>query len=375
MMNHQLKREKPLFVQQLIPSKMAGLSLIELMIAMLLGIILTLGATQVYLGTSQSYRLTDAIAHGQENIRFVSSMMQRDVRSAGGLACLQSAGEVDDKLNLARVVPVGDGVLGWEAAGTGIGAAYNAVDSVAAGSGDWTEGSGAGTFPVEITGEVVKATDVLIVNSVQTLPVDVTGSTAAQINLGAASGLPEGQVVLAVTDDCSAGELFQNTATDGDSSVSIAGGASAPGNAAPASFDLAYGTEARIASYSTVAYYIGVRNDASGNSTPVLYRQRLDARAEGPQELVAGVESMQILYGLSSGVLKRADSYTTADNVTSWEDVVSVRVAFVVRSENGANSEKLQRVFNLLGTEVTTLEDRRARLVATSTIGLRNRLE
>lgn len=375
MMSYQFKREKPLFVQQLMPSKMAGLSLIELMIAMLLGIILTLGATQVYLGTSQSYRLTDAIAHGQENIRFASSMMQRDVRSAGGLACLQSAGDVDDKLKPARVVPVGDGVLGWEASGTGIGASHTAVDSVVTGAGDWSEGSGTGTFPAEITDEVVKGTDVLIVNSVQTSPVDiVAGSTTTKITMDAASGMQKGQLVLAVTDDCSAGELFQNTGDEGDSFVSIAAGGSAPGNDA-ATFDLTYGTNARIASYSTVAYYIGVRNDASGFSTPVLYRQRLDAEPESPQELVAGVESMQVLYGVSSGVLKRADSYTTADNVASWEDVVSVRVAFIVRSENGANSEKLKRVFNLLGTEVTTLEDRRARLVSTSTIGLRNRLE
>ncbi len=370
MMKYQSTGNKQLCIRQPMPRKMAGLSLIELMISLLLGVILTLGATQVYLGTSQSFRLTDAIAQGQENIRFVSSIMQRDVRAAGGLACLQHADDLFDNLNGTRVVPVGEGVLGWEAAGTGIGGTLAAGDTVAADATGWSEGSGAGVFPADITGEVVAGTDVLIINSVQTSPVDVTGSTADQINLGGASGIPEGQVVLAVTDDCSAGELFQKTNAESNSSVMITGGSLTLGNATT-SLGLTYGTNARIASFNTFAYYIGIGT----SGVPSLFRQRLDSEPETPQELVEGVESMQVLYGVSTGVLKRADLYTTADNITDWENVVSIRVAFMVSSDDGANSEDLTRVFNLLGTEVTAPTDRRARLIATSTIGLRNRLE
>lgn len=353
-----------------IAHSMAGLSLIELMIALLLGVILTLGATQVYLGTSQTYRLTDAIAHGQENIRFASSMMQRDVRGAGGLACLQNAGDVVVKLAGTRVVPVGDGVLGWEASGTGIGDQYSTQSTRASDASGWSEGGGAGVFPADITGDVFDGTDVLIVNSLQTSPVDVTSSDSGKITLSANSGLPKGQIILAVADDCATGELFQKTNGPGTKTIDITGGSLAPGNSA-ATLDLSYGTAARIASYDTVAYYIGVGTSGA----PSLLRQRLDTVAEPPQELVSGVESMQVLYGVSTGVFKRADIYTTADNVTNWENVVSIRVAFIVRSEDGVNSENFTRVFNLLGTEVTTSTDRRARLVATSTIGIRNRLE
>lgn len=355
------------------PHKMAGLSLIELMIAMLLGIILTLGATQVYLGSSQSYRLTDAIAHAQENVRFASSMMQRDVRAAGGLACLQDASDLTDKLGGTRVVPVGDGVLGWEAAGTGVGDTLVAGDTLASGASGWSEGGGDGVFPAAITDEVVTGTDVLIVNSVQTSPVDVTSSTSDQINLDGEPGISEGQIVLAVKEDCSDGELFQNTGLRSNKFVKITEGSASPGNSST-SLDLSYGSSSRIAAYNTVAYYIGIR-DPSGAATPVLYRQRLDAKSENPQELVEGVESMQFLYGISTGVIQRADQYVTADNVTSWENVVSIRASFIVRSGDGANSEDIARAFNLLGTEVTTSTDRRARLVATATIGLRNRLE
>tara|TARA_Y100001001_G_C8015367_1_gene311396 strand:- start:6106 stop:7212 length:1107 start_codon:yes stop_codon:yes gene_type:complete len=351
-------------------NKMSGLSLVELMIALLLGVILTLGATQVYLGTSQTYRLTDAVSHVQENIRFASSMMQRDIRGAGGLACLQNEGDVIVKLQGTRVVPIGDGVLGWEANGTGLGDEYEAEFSLAADASGWSEGGGAGVFPAELVGEVVAGTDVLIVNSIQSLPVEVTGSSTGRIDVDAASGIPQGRIILAVNENCSAGELFQKANNATANSVTIAGSGFNPGNS-PSTFDLTYNAGAKVAAHSTVAYYIG--EGTSG--APALFRQRLDAAPEGPQELVEGIESMQVLYGVSTGAFKQADAYVSADNVTNWQNVVSVRVAFVARSDDGANSEDVTRVFNLLGTEVTSPTDRRARLVSTSTIGIRNRLE
>ncbi len=350
--------------------KMAGLSLVELMIALLLGVILTLGATQVYLGTSQTYRLTDAVAHAQENIRFATSMIQRDVRGAGGLACLQDTSDVTVKLQGTRVVPIGDGILGWEAAGTGIDDEHDARDDLAADAAEWSEGAGTGVFPAELTGEVVSGTDVLILNSISTLPVEVTGSSNGRIDIDDASGIPQGRIILAVTDDCSAGELFQKANAPTANSVTIAGAGFNPGNS-PSTFALSYTAGAKVAAHSTVAYYIGI--GASG--APSLFRQRLDTAPEGPQELVEGVESMQVLYGVSTGAVKRADTYVTADNVGNWQNVVSVRVAFIARSNDGANSENVTRTFNLLGTEVTSENDRRARLVAASTIGIRNRLE
>lgn len=359
-----------------IPSRRAslkassGLSLIELMIALLLGVILTLGATQIYLGTSQSYRLTDAVAHTQENIRFASSLMQRDVRGAGGLACLQDESDVIVKLQGARAVPVGDGILGWEADGTGMGDSHVAGFALAPNANDWSEGGGAGVFPAELVGEVIAGTDVLIVNSLESLPMEVTGSSAGRIDIDAASGIPQGRIILAVDENCESGELFQKANTANALSITIAGAGFNPGNS-PSTFALNYNADSKVADFSTVAYYIG----AGASGAPALFRQRLDTAPEPPQELVEGVESMQILYGVSTGVIRRADVYVTADNVADWESVVSVRIAFMVRSEDGANTEDLTRVFNLAGTEVTAPTDRRARLVSVSTIGIRNRLE
>lgn len=353
----------------------AGLSLIELMIALLLGVILTLGATQVYLGTSQTYRLTDGIAHVQETVRFATTMMQRDVRSAGGMACLQNADDIVVKLNADPAVPLGDGITGWEAGNTSSGDAVASAVAVPGDASSWSEGPGSATFPPELVGSVVGGTDILIVNAVETVPVTVTGSSSGSISLGGPSGVPAGRIVLAVEDNCSAGELFQhgNAATGNSVAMAGVGGCGAsftPGNQPSSNFEESYGANSRIAEFSTKAFYIGM---AGGE--PALFMQRLGGNNEPAQELVRGVESMQVMYGLSTNKISQADQYVSADAVDDWSEVMSVRVSFMVRSTSNANSEDIARTFNLLGTVVTSPSDRRARVIASTTIGLRNRIE
>lgn len=348
------------------PRSVSGLSLIELMIATVLGLILTLGVVQVYIGSSQTHRLTDAIAHAQENLRFVTTIIERDVRGAGGLACLQSAEDVDVKMNGIRPVPIGSGLLGWEFAVTGIGDEHTPESELGTGSTGWGEGSGDGVFPADLAGSVVAGSDVLIVNALRSIPVTVSGSAAGNINLNAASGIPQGRIVLAVDDNCSGGEMFRKGNNETATSVSMDGASNTP-----STFALNYGADARIAVHDTFAYYVGI--GTSGE--PSLMRQRLDVGPEAAEELVEGVETMQVLYGIATGVQKRADTYVTAANVTDWSEVMSVRMSFLVRSPEDANSENQVRRFNMLGTELVTENDRRARLVSTITVGIRNRLE
>lgn len=60
-----------------------GFSLIELMIAMLLGLILLAGVLSIFLGSSQTYQLQDATFRMQESGRFALSMIVSDSRNAG----------------------------------------------------------------------------------------------------------------------------------------------------------------------------------------------------------------------------------------------------------------------------------------------------
>lgn len=60
-----------------------GLSLIELLIAMLLGLMLTAGALQMMLSSQQIYQATDTLSRIQENGRFALNFLSKDIRMAG----------------------------------------------------------------------------------------------------------------------------------------------------------------------------------------------------------------------------------------------------------------------------------------------------
>ena len=65
-----------------------GFGLIELMIAMTLGLILILGVAQVFLNSKRSFVVQQQVAVLQENARFLLTRISRDVRQAGVFGCL-----------------------------------------------------------------------------------------------------------------------------------------------------------------------------------------------------------------------------------------------------------------------------------------------
>lgn len=60
-----------------------GFSLVELLIAMLLGLILTAGALQMMLSSQEIYQTTDTLSRIQENGRFTLNFLSKDIRMAG----------------------------------------------------------------------------------------------------------------------------------------------------------------------------------------------------------------------------------------------------------------------------------------------------
>lgn len=69
---------KPLLVQ-----KQYGLSLVELLIAMALGLLLTVGGLQMMLASQNIYRTTDSLSRIQESGRFALDFLAKDIRMAG----------------------------------------------------------------------------------------------------------------------------------------------------------------------------------------------------------------------------------------------------------------------------------------------------
>lgn len=63
--------------------KQAGLSLIELMIALTLGLILTLGVVEIFLGSKRAYTVVTAQSETQENGRVAKHFLGHSLRHAG----------------------------------------------------------------------------------------------------------------------------------------------------------------------------------------------------------------------------------------------------------------------------------------------------
>src|SRR5690606_21928152 len=66
----------------------AGLSLIELMIALAIGSLLILALVEVFAASRAAYMLATGLARTQENGRFAIDILQRDLRMAGHAGCV-----------------------------------------------------------------------------------------------------------------------------------------------------------------------------------------------------------------------------------------------------------------------------------------------
>jgi prepilin-type N-terminal cleavage/methylation domain-containing protein len=70
-----------------------GLSLVELMVALVLGLLLMTGIIQVFLSSKQTYATNEAMARMQENGRFALEFMSRSARLAGYIEPIYTGGK------------------------------------------------------------------------------------------------------------------------------------------------------------------------------------------------------------------------------------------------------------------------------------------
>jgi type IV pilus assembly protein PilW len=121
-------------------SAVHGFSLVELMIALLIGIIISIGVVQIFGATRSAYQLDEGLARAQENGRFALEFLSQDIRHAGYLGCNRDTTRIPFNF-LATVaeqrLPI-TGVSAFEYNATGINATYNSTASPANTLTGWT---------------------------------------------------------------------------------------------------------------------------------------------------------------------------------------------------------------------------------------------
>jgi type IV pilus assembly protein PilW len=355
-------------------ARQRGLSLIELLISMTIGLIVTGALVYVFIGSRSGYRSNENLARVQETGRFALDYIGQDLRMVSFAGCHSRGLTVDTTLVIARpaitFTGVSDGLLGFD---NGAG---------------WTNATGI----TRVRG------DVLTVRRASGQGVEIsanTNTTAAQVTIK--NNCPKFKKSdLMMLASCERAVIFRVTntpATTCDGTVGAvvlenkatgAGSDGSQGNGnngivtGATSFQIpdAFHVDSRAAVYrfDEVAYFIG--NNPAGH--PGLYRSSSNS---GTEELVENVEDMDIVYGLdtSSPPDGIADTFVKAAAVTDWSQVVSVRISLLVVGQDtsvttGAQTYVLRDLDGDGVPDAQTATDSRLRQVFTSTMALRNRI-
>lgn len=322
--------------------KSRGFSLTELMVSVVIGLFVLGAVVTVLVSSRKNYTVQDSLARLQENARFAIEFLARDLRMAGYYGCADSA------------VPV-----------------YNQLTRTA--SSLWNTGEGSGSAYVSYRMEGMEGETATWYPSSTTAPSDmVAGSDALTVRFAASDGrvkmnsatpmaqelaplalattpaitLQKGDIV--VISDCTRADIVQITADPTGGTLNHATGAVTPGNA-QATLSKTYvklsstDPEVYVARLAAARYYIAT----GANGNPALFRQVLTVKTTGgattattdAQELVEGIENMQILYGVDTDGDRAPNVYVTADKVgllftdgLGWDNVVSVRIGLLAYS-------------------------------------------
>lgn len=365
----------------------AGLSLVELMVALLIGVILTSGVISVFITSKASYSMNSGLGQVQEEGRFALQTLQPIMVMAGNTGCARVASVTNTVGSGDEVYKMGDAVYGFEYTGTGTGGYFDdTADNGAASNAptidntdtDWTPNlSSSPLTQAALNNFAVQYSDVLMVHEMSgaTAPI-LAASTTSNIvydTTGYPPSLATGQILMGSVCSPATAEVFQ------------AGNVSA-GNIPVASGTLSthfgnFAGSAFVAPAQTYVFFVGKSPIDGGTS---LFQLSLDDTGGfgTPVEIVPGVENMQVLYGVDTTADKVPDEYVTADNVASWADVISVRIALLVHSDPNTvdKAPSATTAVHMLGTGFTDsfsykpVADRRMRRYFAETFSLRNSL-
>lgn len=354
-------------MKRLKPSQ-GGYTLIELLVAMAIGLVLIGGVITAYLVQTQVYKVTNSQAAIQNAQNAIAVLLLPVIKSSGFLGCSTTDQTTTNNLNAGAPPPLGAAttpgmVVGYDASGSAGGGTLTLATRNPANNAtlaDWSPSLDATMVSLVQTGSDVLALLGPTPNS-QPMAVTVIAAGSSTLATYGPSTLVAGQ--LAAVSDCSKSTIFSATAVAG-SNISHAVSAGTTGNAS-AAFSVSY-LNPQLIPLQQTAFYVG--QGLGGQSA--LMRAAYVGGAWTAMPLVPGVQNMQVMYGTgANGVVTQ---YVPASAVSSWLSVYSVRLAFLIEGQAGSGSANSPTAFDLLGTTVNVAQDGRLRRVYGVTVNLRN---
>lgn len=283
----------------------AGVSLVELMIAITLGLVAVGAAMSIFLANRKSFALVEGLARVQENARFAVDMLSRDIREAGGVVC-------GGNLTPVNIVPSGNAWATWDRGLVGD---------------DWNSG-----FPEPTSGSPLKIanTDSLLLWSASSggTPIQITQHTinAGTFTVAATPGYAQDDVVTA----CDGSQLVTFVVGSvTNQTVSYSNGASLTKAIAAGGF---------LNTLSAELWYVGQSTTGAASSLRRISRSKTTGSTQN-DEMVEGVTNMQIQYLLGDATgAPVATSYVDAASVTDWKKVIAVRIILTLATQDSVGT-------------------------------------
>jgi len=320
----------------------SGFSLIELMIAMMLGLFLIGGVVSVFLSNRAVYRQNENLSRMQESARYAFEVIARDLREAGGIPCgsnLPTANVLNDA-STTWWSNWGEGLHGYEgtealpakAIGTATASRVSGTDAVAILSGTAFNGTTvtdhnptAAEFKVNTTEHEIVDGDILMVCDFKQAAIfQTTNANSSNVTIVHNTGGSQ------TPANCSKGLGYPTVCTTNGTSYSFEDGGI-------------------LTKLSSNAWYIGY-NSRGGKS---LYRVKMynsgGNAATQADEIAEGITNMQLQYLAKDASGNLASNYVDATSITAWTRVVAIRLILTLQSlENVATgtAQPLTRTWN-----------------------------
>jgi type IV pilus assembly protein PilW len=297
-----------------------GFTLVELMIALVLGLVVVGGVISVLIANKNSYRTNEGLSQIQESARTAFELLARDVRQAGGTGC-DNARRMANVLNASTPwyrnwasVQGFDGADTAVTTGTGTNQRVTGTDTLhmhgieGGGYPVLTHVAGTGTIILNVTGATLAANDLLMICDFDHSAIFQAASyTAGTFTIGynAAAGSP---------GNCSTGLAYPTPTPCSGASL------------------YTFPRNSTVGRLQAVTWYIG-NNGRAADGGRSLYRIRLGAGGTTvTEEVVAGVTDMQVQYGTngSDNIVDAASLVGAA----AWAGVNSVFITLTIASSD-----------------------------------------
>lgn len=310
-----------------------GFSLIELMIAVVLGAALLFGVIQIFDSNKQSSRLQHAFVEVQEAGRIAADLLARDIRMADYWGCTDTSNITDHLNNSDSDYTTVDDIEG----APGLAARVAAANDAQIGGRSPLVGTTILTLRGSRSASDVRVQEPVIPNNAAVININPTTST----------NIEAGEVMLIT--DCTGGDRFSNTndlsGASSSSADTLSLGHAAGVDTGAGSIENEtqitlrdYDASAQILLPFSFTYFIA-ENDTGTNS---LYRLKGGTSGE-LEELVRNIDDMQLIFAEDTDSDQSVNRFNPTADVGDFDNVLSVRTTFTVSSRELINGAAFTR--------------------------------